>query len=121
MYIWAFVIGLRVVGHVAENQVHLQQSRSDPAPKWVVNTAKLKNSVELGIGGSLINAVDPLPRSFYQQIDSFCRSVTDPQALQKFAQEDAERQMAPRTSSLGSRHHYHLRENPLRECHRGAR
>jgi hypothetical protein len=98
--IWAFVIGLRLVGHVAENQVHLQQSRSDPAPKWVVNTAKLKNSVELGIGGSLINTVDPLPRGFYQQMDSLCRSVADPQALQKLMNNPGLNRLSPKFADL---------------------
>ena len=83
IFIWVIVIGVRVIGRVAENEVEIQRSRSDPLPVWIMNAAKLKNSVELGVGRAVITTVDPLPSDFYREIDLCSRLIANPQAIRK--------------------------------------
>jgi hypothetical protein len=98
--IWAFTIAIRVVGHVAENQVQLQRARSGPAPVWVANIAKLKNSIELGVGRAMLNQVDPLPRDFYRQIDYCSRLAADPESVQRLIDTPGFRRIQPKVAEL---------------------
>jgi uncharacterized membrane protein required for colicin V production len=96
--IWAFTMAIRVVGRVAENQVELQQARS--VPVWVANIAKLKSSLELGLGRSVLDTVDPFPRRFYRQIDYCSRLAVDPQSVQKLVERPGFRRMQPKIAEL---------------------
>jgi hypothetical protein len=83
IFFWMITISIRVVGRVAENQVAAENARSAPTPVWIVNAAKLKNSVELGVGRGLLNAVDPIPRDFYRTLDLCGRIASNPQRIQR--------------------------------------
>jgi colicin V production protein len=96
--IWAFTMAIRVMGHLAQNQVELQSARS--VPVWVANLAKLKSSIELGIGQPVLNAVDPLPRDFYRQIDYCSRLAVDPQSIQKLIERPGFRRIQPKVAEL---------------------
>jgi colicin V production protein len=98
--ILAFTIAIRVIGRVAANQVEFQQARSGTAPAWVGNIAKLKNSIELGVGRSIINQVDPIPRDFYRQIDYCTRLAVDPQSVQRMIDAPGFTRLQPRVAQL---------------------
>ena len=82
-FIWSILMGVRVIGRIAENQIEMQRAESEPSGKFVLNLAKLKNSIELGVGRSVINAVDPTPPAFYRELDQYSRLVGNPRALRK--------------------------------------
>jgi Colicin V production protein len=82
-FIWSLLIGLRVGGRIAENQIERQPAESEPAGRFLLNLAKLKNSVELGMGRVVINAVDPVPPAFYRELDQYGRLVGNPRAIRK--------------------------------------
>ena len=81
--IWSLLIGVRVAGRIAENQIEIQRADPEPPGKFVLNLAKLKNSVELGIGRSVINAVDPAPPALYRELDKYSRLIGNPRAIRK--------------------------------------
>jgi colicin V production protein len=82
-FIWSFLIGVRLAGRIAENQVEIQRADREPPGNFVLSLAKLKNSVELGIGRSVINAVDPAPPAFYRELDKYSRLIGNPRAIRK--------------------------------------
>ena len=82
-FIWSVLISVRVIGRIAENQIEMQRAESEPSEKFMLSLAKLKNSVELGVGRSVINAVDPAPPAFYRELDQYSRLIGNPHALRK--------------------------------------
>ena len=82
-FIWCLLIGVRVIGRIAENQVEMEREASDSPGKLVLNLAKLKNSIELGIGRLVVDAVDPAPPAFYRELDRCSRLIGNPRALRK--------------------------------------
>jgi len=82
-FIWSILIGVRVIGRIAENQIEIQRAESEPSGKFVLSLAKLKNSVELGIGRSVINAIDPAPPAFYRELDKYSRLIGNARAIRK--------------------------------------
>ena len=82
-FIWSLLIGVRVIGRIAENQIEMQWAESEPSDKFVLSLAKLKNSVELGVGRSVINTVDPTPPGFYRELDQYSRLIGNPRAFRK--------------------------------------
>ena len=83
IFIWSILIGVRVIGRIAENQIEMHWAESEPADKFVLSLAKLKNSVELGVGRSVINTIDPTPPGFYRELDQYSRLIGDPRAIRK--------------------------------------
>jgi Colicin V production protein len=86
LFVWCVLIGLKVLGRIAENQIEIQREKNENSGRLTLNLEKLKNSVELGYGRGLLGSIDPLPRSFYRQLDQYSRVIADPQAIQKLAQ-----------------------------------
>jgi hypothetical protein len=82
-FIWSLLIGVRLIGRIAENQIEMQRAEGEPSDKFVLSLAKLKNSVELGFGRSVINAVDPAPPGFYRELDQYSRLIGNPRAFRK--------------------------------------
>jgi hypothetical protein len=81
--VWCVLIGLKVIGRIAENQVEIQRAKNEHSGALILNVAKLKNSVELGYGRWLVDLFDPFPRSFYRQLDKYTRVIEDPEAIRK--------------------------------------
>ena len=81
--IWSLLIGVRVAGRIAQDQIEIQRADREPPGKFVLSLAKLKNSVELGIGRSVINAVDPAPPALYRELDKYSRLIGNPRAIRK--------------------------------------
>jgi hypothetical protein len=83
LFVWCILIALRVIGHLAENQGETQRVKNENPGAFVLNLAKLKNSVELGSGRAVLDSIDPLPRRFYRDLDQYSRVLEDPEAIQK--------------------------------------
>jgi colicin V production protein len=83
LFIWSLLIGVRVAGRIAEDQIEIQQTDREPPGTFVLSLAKLKNSLELGAGRSVINVVDPTPPAFYRELDKFSRLIGNPRAIRK--------------------------------------
>jgi hypothetical protein len=83
LFVWCAFIGLKVIGRIAANQVEIQRVKNERSEAFILNLAKLKNSIELGYGRALLDLVDPFPRSFYREIDQYSRVIEDPEALRK--------------------------------------
>ena len=82
-FIWCLIIGVRVTGRIAENQIETERAASQPSGRLVLNLAKLKNSIELGIGRVVVDAVDPTPPAFYRELDRCSRLIANPRAIRK--------------------------------------
>ena len=83
LFVWCMLIALKVFGQIAENQVKMQRMKNESSGAFVLNLAKLKNSVELGSGRAVLDSIDPLPRRFYRDLDQYSRVLEDPEAIQK--------------------------------------
>jgi hypothetical protein len=81
LQIWAGVIGIRILGRVAEHQLVVQSSRNSPASALVVGLARLKNSLELGPGRAVLDQIDPVPQMFYDRMDQCSQLLGDPRAM----------------------------------------
>jgi hypothetical protein len=83
LFVFGVLIGVRVIGRVAENQVEIQQAKNETSGPLIGNLAKLKNSVELGFGRRVLDTLDPLPNRFYRGLDQYSRVIADPEAIRK--------------------------------------
>jgi Colicin V production protein len=83
LFVFGLLIGVKIIGRIAENQVEIQQTKNEDSGALILYLAKLKNSVELGYGRSLLESVDPFPNRFYRELDEYSRIIADPEAIQK--------------------------------------
>jgi hypothetical protein len=83
LFVFCVLIGLKVIGRIAENQVEIQHAKNESSGALILNLAKLKNSVELGYGRRVLESVDPFPSRFYRELDQYSRLIADPEAIQK--------------------------------------
>jgi hypothetical protein len=86
LFVFCVLIGVKIVGRIAENQAEIQEARDENPSRLILNIAKLKKSVELGYGRRVIDTVDPLPRRFYRELDQYTRIAADPEAIQKLTE-----------------------------------
>lgn len=83
LFVFCVLVGLKIIGRIAENQVEIQQTKNERSGALILNLAKLKNSVELGYGRRVLELVDPLPNRFYREIDQYSRVIADPESVHK--------------------------------------
>jgi hypothetical protein len=83
LFVFCVLIGVKVIGRIAENQVEIQQAKNESSGALILNLAKLKNSVELGSGRRVLDSLDPFPSRFYRELDQYSRVIADPEAIQK--------------------------------------
>ena len=81
LQIWAVVIGIRILGRVAEHQLVVQSSRNSPSSALVVGLARLKNSLELGPARAVLDQIDPVPQMFYDRMDQCSQLLGNPRAM----------------------------------------
>jgi Colicin V production protein len=86
LFVICVLIGVKIVGRIAENQAEIEEARNESPSRPILNIAKLKRSVELGYGRSVIDSVDPLPRRFYRELDQYTWIAADPEAIQKLTE-----------------------------------
>lgn len=79
--VWLIVIGVRVFGRIAEDQVSLQSSRNAVSSDFVVGLARLRNSLELGPGKAVLDRLDPVPAEVYHRLDQCSQLLASPRAI----------------------------------------
>jgi hypothetical protein len=81
LQIWVVVIGIRILGRIAEHQLVVQSSRNSASSGLVVGLARLKTSLELGPGKGVLDQIDPVPQTFYHRMDQFSQLLRNPRAI----------------------------------------
>jgi len=94
LIVYCLLISLKVIGRIADDQVRIQQAKSQSSATVVMNLAKLRNSIELGWPGAVLDATDPLPSRFYREIDRFSRLMLDPAKIEKLLEYPGFRRVA---------------------------
>jgi membrane protein required for colicin V production len=88
--VWLLVVGIRSLGAIAGAPqspaplTTLPPSPRPPPPAMVVSLAKLKNSLELGLLGEAVKAVDVVPAQTYQTLGKVGSMVSNPQSAERF-------------------------------------
>jgi hypothetical protein len=83
LQIWVVVIGIRILGRVAERQLAIQSARNSASSGLVVGLARLKNSLELGPGKAVLDQIDPVPQMFYDRMDQCSQLLGNPRAMER--------------------------------------
>lgn len=81
LQIWVIVVGIRILGRVAEDQIAVQSSRNAVSSGLVVGLARLKNSLELGSGKVVLDQLDPVPPEAYRRLDQCAQLLANPRAI----------------------------------------
>jgi hypothetical protein len=81
LQIWAIVIGIRILGRIAEDQIVVRSSRNAVPSGLVVGLARLKNSLELGPGKAVLDQIDPVPQVIYHRLDQCTELLGNPRAI----------------------------------------
>lgn len=94
--VWLIVVGIRATGAVASAEVHSgitpppaarvvasPPTRATPPP-LIASLAKLKNSLELGSLGHIVQGVDVVPATTYQSLGKLGAVVSDPRSAARF-------------------------------------
>jgi hypothetical protein len=89
LQIWVIVVGIRILGHVAEDQIAVQSSRNAVSSGLVVGLARLKNSLELGSGKVVLDQLDPVPPEAYRRLDQFSQLLANPRAIGRLLESPA--------------------------------
>jgi hypothetical protein len=100
LFVFCVLIGMKVVGRIAEDQIEIQQAKNESAGALILNLAKLKNSLELGYGRRVLESVDPFPNRFYQELDQYSRLIADPKSIHKLLEYPGFRQIWERPQIL---------------------
>ncbi|MEY2603471.1 MAG: hypothetical protein QOH31_1252 [Verrucomicrobiota bacterium] len=89
LQIWVIVVGIRILGRVAEDQIAVQSSRNAVSSGLVVGLARLKNSLELGSGKVVLDQLDPVPPEAYRRLDQCTRLLANPRAIGRLLESPA--------------------------------
>jgi hypothetical protein len=89
LQIWVMVVGIRILGRVAEDQIAVQSSRNAVSSGLVVGLARLKNSLELGSGKVVLDQLDPVPPEAYRRLDQFSQLLANPRAIGRLLESPA--------------------------------
>jgi len=89
LQIWVIVIGIRILGRIAEDQIAAQSSRTAVSSGLVVELARLKNSLELGSGKAVLDQLDPVPSVAYRRLDQCCQLLANPHAIGRLLESPA--------------------------------
>jgi hypothetical protein len=94
--IWLVVIGVRLVGTVGEGQIVAQRqaeaelgppnASAGPAAGAGKFVAKLKNSIEMGVGEAVVEKVDVVPEVVYRLLEKLSIMVSNPVNVDRFMQ-----------------------------------
>lgn len=114
--IWLVFAGARLVGSVAQAQVHSQRALTSATlqPVWnrplqiqgeipvrdqqpsplMVTLSDLKSSLESGPVGATLSAVDPLPENMYRTLERVGEVASNPESAERFLQFPGAQQIA---------------------------
>jgi hypothetical protein len=104
LQIWLVVVGIRIFGRVAEDQIAVQSSRNSVSGGLVVGLVRLKNSLELGSGKIVLDQLDPVPPEAYRRFDQCSQLLANPRAFGRLLESPALRGLweNPRIRALQS-------------------
>lgn len=93
--VWVLVLGLRLVGTVAETQLAVEnnprlqagaaQEKRPPGPV-IGGMAQVKRALEHGALGTVVEQLDPVPGHYYSTLGKLGRVVGDPRSIERFTQ-----------------------------------
>jgi hypothetical protein len=89
LQIWVMVVGIRILGRVAEDQIAVQSSRNAVSSGLVVGLARLKNSLELGSGKVVLDQLDPVAPEAYRRLDQCTQLLANPRAIGRLLESPA--------------------------------
>ena len=102
LQIWVIVIGIRILGRIAQDQLAAQSSRNAASSGLVVGLARLKNSLELSPGKAVLDQIDPVPQLFYNRLDLCIQLLGNPRAIGRLLESPSLRSIweSPRIRTL---------------------
>ncbi len=89
MLVWAFAVGLRLLGVVAETKLaveknpHFGGQRPTRVGSLASRLAELKKALEAGTVGSMLHAVDPLPETTYATFSKMATVASNAKAMER--------------------------------------
>ena len=97
LLVWLAAVGIRVLGTVAENVAPppVRQSADEmtaftneetnvPPGGLITGISALKNSLDRGTAGAVMNRVDPVPVQTYSVLAKITRIIADPKRVERF-------------------------------------
>jgi uncharacterized membrane protein required for colicin V production len=112
IFVWVSLLGIRVLGsfaqgEIAARRVAIEQNKNvkDPPPETgmaISNMADLKDSLDHGVAGPLIESVDPLPPRVYTIINKMTAITSNIESAKRFLAYPGAHQLAtdPRVTVL---------------------
>lgn len=94
--VWIGVLGIRVLGTVAQTQIEASRqpipafgkrpARPAPAPPGAIvrGLARLKDSLEQGATGAVVEHVDPIPGTLYALLSKVGQMISNEQSIDRF-------------------------------------
>jgi uncharacterized membrane protein required for colicin V production len=91
--VWLVAAGIRMLGAVAEAEVTLSQqpvsARGRPSVQvrpgpFVEQLARMKESLDQGTTGAVMQRIDPLPESAYLTVGKIARVISSPERITRF-------------------------------------
>ena len=95
--VWIAVLGIRVLGTVARSQIEVARRplvavNGKPAPKPMAHPpgslirglAHIKESLELGAAGAIVEHVDPIPGTLYTLLTKVGQMISNEQSIDRF-------------------------------------
>ncbi|MBC8107518.1 MAG: CvpA family protein [Anaerolineae bacterium] len=102
--VWLMVLGIRVLGTVAESEVRVARADAlmHQPGKVVQRLAGMKHSLEQGRTGEMMNQVDPIPADFYGLLHKISLTVSNPESVNRFLHYPGAQELAehPRIQAL---------------------
>jgi hypothetical protein len=102
--VWAIVLGIRVLGTVAESEIAIAKTdvHSTPPGRAARSLAGMKHSLEEGPTGRVIDRTDPIPVEFYELLQKLSLTVSNPERVKRFLDYPGARELAehPRIQAL---------------------
>jgi len=89
LQIWVIVVGIRIFGRVAEDQIAVQSTRNAVSSGLVVGLDRLKNSLELGSGKVILDQLDPVPPDAYRRLGQCSQLLGNPRAFGRLLESPA--------------------------------
>jgi hypothetical protein len=82
--VWIAVLGIRLLGTVAEAEAGTNPLAATSSSGIVSNLAQVKQSLEFGPAGAVVEQVDPIPREIYSTVGKLGRLLANAEHVERF-------------------------------------